>query len=246
MDNIATLFESLDNTKKYEQIINQLSDLILNQQLKKGDKLPPENEIMQQLDCSRNSIREAICALTVMGIIQRKARSGSFISCDNVMGICRPFALTYMLDGGTIHEILSFRYIIEVQIIKILCEKCGDDALDSLENIINVSRHAATLDALATSDLDFHRQLAVLCENKMIIYFMDTIFFLMNEQIKITYQSLDSKMDFEAVRKTLLDNHCDIVVALRTRNRDMAIASIAHGFELSFPDYDFSFEHLCL
>ena len=61
----------MEKTKKaYEIVIDSIKEQIMNQELVLGQGLPPEREISEKLGVSRNSVREALKILTVMGVSQ--------------------------------------------------------------------------------------------------------------------------------------------------------------------------------
>ena len=60
----------MEKTKKaYEIVIDSIKEQIMNQELVLGQGLPPEREISEKLGVSRNSVREALKILTVMGVV---------------------------------------------------------------------------------------------------------------------------------------------------------------------------------
>ncbi len=62
--------------KIYVQIVRQIEDLIERGILKPGDKLPSEPVLAEQLGTSRPPLREALSALEMFGIIERRGRTG--------------------------------------------------------------------------------------------------------------------------------------------------------------------------
>ena len=73
------MFSPIKNTKVYEQVIDQIKNMIDEGNLKKGDKLPSERSLVEQLKISRASIREALRALEVIGLIECRQGEGSYI-----------------------------------------------------------------------------------------------------------------------------------------------------------------------
>ena len=60
----------MEKTKKaYEIVIDSIKEQIMNQELVLGQGLPPEREISEKIGVSRNSVREALKILTVMGVV---------------------------------------------------------------------------------------------------------------------------------------------------------------------------------
>jgi len=65
-------FKEIAPVRLYESVIEQIMDLIKNNELKPGDKLPPERELAEKLSISRNSLREAFRVLESRGLIKSK------------------------------------------------------------------------------------------------------------------------------------------------------------------------------
>jgi DNA-binding LacI/PurR family transcriptional regulator len=76
---------------KYRKIEEYLINLIRNNRLKPGDKLPTEFELMSKFNVSRETVRKAIRRLVVEGLVYRKPGVGTFVSEERknkLIGIC--------------------------------------------------------------------------------------------------------------------------------------------------------------
>lgn len=240
------IFAPIDANKKYEMVINQLEALILAKELKKGDKLPTEKELTELLGVSRNSIREAISALTILGIVEKNNKGGTVITCNSIQGVCRPMALTYRLDGGNTFDILSFRYILEIQLVKLLIAKCNNDDFELLGDILQETIEANNEKELLDSDVHFHHQLANMTKNKLISYFEESIQYIIEAQMIDSHLAhYNMKKDFNAVKDWIYKNHMDILSGLKQKDVVMAVNSIVSAYEITYPDYDFSAEKQC-
>ena len=76
------MFKEVKNQRLYLQIVNQIRDLIAKGNLKAGDKLLPERELTEQFGVSRASIREAMSALEILGLIESRGSQGNFIKIE--------------------------------------------------------------------------------------------------------------------------------------------------------------------
>ena len=89
----------MEKTKKaYEVVIESIKEQIMNQELVLGQSLPPEREISEKLGVSRNSVREALKILTVMGVVSSRQGAGNYIS-GNFKG--------YMVDALSMMSFVS-------------------------------------------------------------------------------------------------------------------------------------------
>ena len=71
--------EPIKRVSVVEQAISKIYDLILSQNLKENDKLPPERQLSEMLGISRNSLREAIRVLDMLGVLRVDQGSGMVI-----------------------------------------------------------------------------------------------------------------------------------------------------------------------
>ena len=74
------MFKKVKVERVYQKVIEQIGEMIKTGYLKKGDKLPPERELVEQLGVSRTSIREAVRVLEILGVIESRQGEGNF--CD--------------------------------------------------------------------------------------------------------------------------------------------------------------------
>lgn len=88
----------LENPRIYRQIADQLKRLIENNEFPPGSRLPSERDLAQQLQVSRASVREALIALEVIGLVDVKVGNGVIVrsqtppaaSQESVMATGRP------------------------------------------------------------------------------------------------------------------------------------------------------------
>lgn len=235
------MFENIENKKTYQEIVFQIQDLILSGQLKKGDLLPPERELAERLSVSRNSLREALKALTIMGLIDSKQGkgNGNTISANMDLGLYTPLSLLFKLNNNDIYDVLSLRYILEIQIVKIISHKCVKADFAPLRKIVENTKDVTDFDRLLQLELDFHYELSKLTENSMLIYFMQAIHYLIQEQIALAHKNTANPDE-------VYTNHKIILEALENKDIDKALNELIFGFEDSFPNFDFTYEKYCL
>ena len=99
------MFKEVKNQRLYLQIVNQVRDLIAKGNLKAGDKLPPERELTEKFAVSRASIREAMSALEILGLIESRGSQGNFIKVDR---------MDASIDGASLKELLKNHSPLEV------------------------------------------------------------------------------------------------------------------------------------
>ena len=73
------MFNRIKTQKRTHIAAQMLIEGIKTQQLLSGDKLPPERIIAQEMGLSRNTVREAIATLQIMGILETRQSQGNFV-----------------------------------------------------------------------------------------------------------------------------------------------------------------------
>ena len=72
-------FQSIEPRRLYRQIADQIRDLIRSGEFVAGARLPPERDLARQLGVSRPSVREALIALEVEGLVEVRIGSGIYV-----------------------------------------------------------------------------------------------------------------------------------------------------------------------
>ncbi len=116
-------FEQVQNKKYYIQIIEQVRRLIAEGTLKAGDQLPPERELSVQFGTSRASIREALSALEILGIVESRIGQGNFIKEGITGETINSEVLRSVLQEHSPFEIYEARLEIEPCIASLAAER---------------------------------------------------------------------------------------------------------------------------
>ena len=76
--------------QRYEHVAERLAGEIRSGAFAPGERLPSERELARRLEVGRASVREAIAALQVQGVIETRPGSGSFVAADAARAAARP------------------------------------------------------------------------------------------------------------------------------------------------------------
>ena len=82
--------KQVDTRRLYQQIADQIRDLIQQGRFQAGARLPPERELAQQLGVSRPSVREALIALEIAGCVEVRQGAGVYVRRTASAGWVRP------------------------------------------------------------------------------------------------------------------------------------------------------------
>jgi GntR family transcriptional repressor for pyruvate dehydrogenase complex len=180
------VYSRIQSSRLYEQIVEQIEQLILDGKLRPGDQLPSERELAEQFSVSRTAVREAVKALSEKGLVEIEAGRGTFIT----QGVSK--ALRHSLDwvvrfgeGNRLADLVQVRAILEPEIAVLAAEKATEQDIESLERAVNVMDSAIdNADVYVEADLEFHLALASATQNHLITTLIDPIVDLLREQRK--------------------------------------------------------------
>lgn len=150
-----------------EQVASQMEELIGSGQWAVGDKLPPEMELMEEFDVSRNTLREAIRALVHAGLLQTKQGSGTIVQSSSSLGV----ALHRHFEKSSLIETLEVRLALEREAAQLAAERRSGLDIERLEECINKCQDAAEkkdLEAFIVADITFHQTIIKAAKNQVL------------------------------------------------------------------------------
>lgn len=169
------MFSPIRSTKVYEQVIEQVKNMIIDGTLKKGDKLPSERELVEHLEVSRTSIREALRALQIIGLVECRQGEGNFIKQSFENNLFEPLSIMFMLQKSDPNEIMELRKIIEIETAAIAAKRVTSGELDSMIPLINILKNSKSEEERVKADKDFHYTIARASKNFLIVSILNAV-----------------------------------------------------------------------
>lgn len=139
-------------------LVAGLKEMISSGVLQPGSKLPPERELAKQFGVNRASIRQALKALDVMGIVHQRVGDGTYLTNDASTTLRAPLDFLILVDGITFQELFEARRIVEPELAARAARRRTDDDVADLEKAVSLMKSNPGADAqeLAAQDLRFH------------------------------------------------------------------------------------------
>jgi len=155
----------IKRTKVYQEIAEQIMNLIEEGKLKHGDRLPPERRLAEIFQVSRHPVREAIRILEEQKVLVSRVGSGTFV--ENEQGPSVDDLLTRALqrEKAKLSEIFQFRRMIEPQIAAHAALKASGQDIAALERLIGRQKKAGDIRRMVELDQAFHIALARATQN---------------------------------------------------------------------------------
>lgn len=172
----------LTKTTLSEQIMEQIANQIVSEKLKPGEKLPTEREFATMFNVTRNRVREALRALSLIGMITIKPGGGSFVSSREDLIPQDTVIWMYHRELQNVDDVYSARKLIEKEVYLTFFDNKDDEKIKNLESLfdkikktnikkISVKRFSQLLDDL---DLFVGKE----CGNGVYTKLMQTIILL--------------------------------------------------------------------
>lgn len=224
------MFISVKNKKVYEEVIEQIKDMIYNGILKKGDKLPSERDMVEELQVSRTSVREALRSLEVIGLIESRQGEGNFIKESFEDGLIEPLSVMFMLKDSKSEEILELRKIIEIGTVQLAAERINSNELKELEELKEKLKIPNNEEILAEIDREFHYKIAAASKNFLLLGVLNAISSLMESYIKYARKNI---LEEEGNRQILIKQHEDVFTALNNKDENEAVKAMTKHLDFA-------------
>jgi GntR family transcriptional regulator, transcriptional repressor for pyruvate dehydrogenase complex len=141
-----------------DQAIAKIKDLIISGEFKAASKLPREQDLAARLGLSRNSLREAVRALALIGVLDTRVGDGTYVtSLDADLLLTGMGFLGDLLDASMLLEVSQVRRILEPVATGRAATRLTEDDFIALEACLTQMDEAETTQAFIDSDTEFHR-----------------------------------------------------------------------------------------
>ena len=119
-----------------QTVVNRILDLVRTGNLRAGDRLPSERELIDILDISRPTLREALRALSMLGVIDSRHGGGAFVTDLEARTLLAPLDFFLSLSQSNLADAFQSRRIVELEIVRMAAQKATTEQLQNLDAII--------------------------------------------------------------------------------------------------------------
>ncbi|QDR82637.1 FadR/GntR family transcriptional regulator [Sporomusa termitida] len=156
-----------------EQIVDNVTNAIINGELKPGDKIPTENELCTSMGVGRNSVREAIKILEAYGVLTIKRAEGTFVKQGFDSKMLYPVLYGIILQKDSANQIIELRKVIDVGILQLAIDKLELESLHKAEQAMQkleqkLAAPAVDINAIFEADTAFHMVLVAITQNALL------------------------------------------------------------------------------
>jgi GntR family transcriptional repressor for pyruvate dehydrogenase complex len=204
-------FHSIEPRRLYRQIADQIRGLIKSGEFPTGSRLPPERDLARQLGVSRPSVREALIALEIEGMVEVRIGSGIYVLAGGGTSAAqRPDA-----TAGPF-ELLRARYVIESECAALAAKSAKKSQLHAIEEaLVEMEREAVENKQPLAEDRLFHLRIAEATGNGALVA---VVKMLWEERTGPLYKQLEHHYDAPELWQAALAEHRAVVKAIVSRD----------------------------
>jgi len=213
-------FQQIKPQKIYERVAEQLKQMIMNGDLKPGEKLLSVRELAENLQVGRSAVREALSALNAMGLVEIRQGEGTFVKKFSEADLVSLDVSSILVDMEQIQSLIEIRKILEVSAAGLAAERRSNEDLYHLEEALaQMEKDLDAMDASEQADWMFHYALSTGSKNKMLVYIIDTISGAIKKNLRTNRQALFS---VPGTPEKLLNEHRKIYQAIEEKDKELA------------------------
>lgn len=199
-----------------DHIIETIGKLIASGKLKPGDLVPSERTLSGLLKVSRNSVRQALKALDVLGVLDINPGSRTYLNTSISNLLVNPMKFMTLLHDLKIKELFQTRKIIEVELTKLAAINANEENLAEMIEFLNSAKtHIKSKNKYLEYEMGFHESIFKASRNRVLTALMSSINNLLLESRK------KSVKYFPDLSQSLAQ-HNEIYLSIRDKNSERA------------------------
>lgn len=212
--------------KSYTKVLDYIKDKIRTGELQLDEKLPAERELSEILGVSRNSVREAIRTLDILGVISSHHGAGNYLTGNFKNNIMESLSMMFLLNQTNYQQISQLRRGLELEALLLAIDNITEKELIQLEDIISQLEHV-TEENNVILDKRLHYNIALASKNTLIFSILEALSVLIDQFIIDLRREILSTEDTKAV---LHEAHNLMIDSIRKRDKNLAYEAINKHF----------------
>ena len=157
-----------------DKAISAIKAMIIEGELKPGDRLPPEKQLSERIGVSRNSLREAVKALSVIQVLSVRQGDGTYVTSlePELLIAALGFVLDLHQDAEVLH-IMEVRRLLEPTAVEKACDHLEEADYQYLEGLMAPLGPDSPVGELVEADIAFHHHINAHCGNAYLSSLLD-------------------------------------------------------------------------
>ena len=212
MSNLLNSFTEIEVEKPVDKIIKQIKHLISSGQLKPGDRLPSERQLVERLGLGRTYIRDAIRKLEFYGILKTHPQSGTRVAGIGITALEGLISNVLQIEESDFASLVETRVILEIEGTKLAAMRRTHQDLDNLEVTLDSFQKVVEKGLPGIEeDFMFHLKISEASKNRVI----KSMLMIVVPEIMEIYKNLRVCTDGKSYKS--YNDHKDIFNAIKNQ-----------------------------
>jgi GntR family transcriptional repressor for pyruvate dehydrogenase complex len=221
------VLEPVDRSTITEEVVKRLIELVNSGITRPGEKLPSERELMEQLKVGRSSVREALRSLTLIGLLETRPGSGTYVTRDLSNFVIEQIEWMTLLGRHELLELYEVRTPLEIQAAVLAAERATSTHIERLEQAIQeLETSGEDIEKEVEADLSLHTIIAQAAGNRVLFRLVSSLSSLLSETIRLSAAATETKM-------STVEEHRAIMLAIKARDKEEARRAMTRHLEIS-------------
>lgn len=216
---VSVMSLGIKRTLLYEEVVMELYRMIDQGQVKLGEQFPSERELVEQLNISRNVLREAFHVLEDRGLVISQQGKGRFLrALPDPNTLSKDESLSKNLERYSLVEIYQTRQCLESKAVELAAINATDDDLIALQEAYDSMCERFNRNNNTTGEFEMHKLYAAMSKNR----FLEQLIEIAH---KTAYDFMSSSFRDILFQHTIADSmidHREIIRAIRSRDGERA------------------------
>ena len=214
-------------------IAEQILGMIRTGRFRVGQNLPPERIIAEQMGVSRPSVREAISALQIGGILETRPGDGTYVVRTPAADNGQNPVITVLEKSDSPYDILQARRAVEIGVVRLAIEVATDEDISMVKKARTErgeKGRKGDFEAYTMYGKNFHLTIAKATKNRVIIDMMDRLLDAMQQPLWVNMRKAYYRGDPSRIDQ-MIEVHNDIVKAIIERDVEKAVRALEADFD---------------
>ena len=207
-------------SRGFEEIFKFFTKQLASGNLKPGDRLLPERDLAHALEVSRPSLREAMRAMSLLGLIDIRPGQGTFVQPPNISVLYEFFSIMLACNPGFHHNAVLIRQAIECQAARTAARRARPEDFEAMRQALDdLGDTEGTPEGWAEAEVAFHAAVVRAAHDDVMIFVYDALLPLIEldhqDRRKVWWEASDGA-------SIMVERHRDVVEAIAEGDADRA------------------------
>lgn len=228
---IASALTTLPTGTPASAVARQLLNLFTGGSIQPGTRLPPERQLAATLGVGRSAVREALAALEILGIVDVRPGSGTYLRATASEMLPQTLRWGLLISERDTRELLELRSGLEIYMARLAASRAAGTSHDLDGHLQRMRDGLDDLSAFARADLAFHAELAHLADNTALVDQLHVVRSLLqvyaDRAVHDEAQARQAVAEHEAIARAVADGDEDAAASAMAAHMATAAARLA-------------------